>query len=237
MSCSFQESVALVMISFLNDWKVVKSKLRFGFRDARTKWWLSDKTFIPLAESITEAVKGICENVIPPHIEVVKRTVFELTERKNVLRINHPKGSEQFFIVKVFLGDRKNLSTDGKDISTARKKLRYRLRCSIYSLNEVARLLRAGNRGINTPKVFGYGHFQGHLYFVKASIIILEDLGDSTLEKMLLRVESEEERSRIFLRTVPLFVSLFKAHCNHIDVNNHAIILTGNKSESIPYFI
>lgn len=214
-----------MIIPFLNDWKVVKSKLSTGFCDTRTKWWLSNKTFAPLAKSTTDAVRDILEDVIPPHVEILKRAVFELTERKIIFRITHPESSEKFFIVKVFLGDRRNLTADGKHKTTVRIKLRYRLRSSIYSLNEVARLFRARDKGINTPKVYGYGHIYGLLRLVDASVIIMEDLHDLSPIKKLLLKGTDNERHQIFMRTIPLFVSLYNAGCNHINVNSGAIML------------
>jgi tRNA A-37 threonylcarbamoyl transferase component Bud32 len=224
-------------IPLLNERKLVKTKLNFEFSDMRTRWWLRDETLVPLAKSTADAVRDILEDVIPARVKILKRTIFERSERKNVFRINNPESSEQFFVVKVFFGDRKSNAAEGNHKNTARIKLRYRLRSSRYSLNEVANLFRATDKGINTPRVYGYGHLRGRLRLVKASIIILEDLGASTLENMLMQAESEEERSRIFLQTVPLFVSLFRAHCNHIDVNNNAIILADYESKSVPYLL
>jgi tRNA A-37 threonylcarbamoyl transferase component Bud32 len=224
-------------ILLLNERKLVRTNLDFKFTYRRTKWWLRDETCVTLAESTADAVTGILEDIIPPHIEILKRAILEGTERKTVLRINHPKGSRQFFVVKVFLGDRKSNVAQGSCKNTARIKLRYRFRCARYSLDEVANILRARDKAINTPRVYGYGHLGGTLCLVKSSIIILQDLGSSTLKNMLIQAESERERSKIFLRTVPLFVSLFRARCNHIDVNNNAIIMADYESKSVPYLL
>jgi len=212
-------------VSALSDWKIIRRRLESVCTHKGAKWWLKDSAFAPAAESTARAVKDIMQGSVPPHAKIVKRTSFKNTERKILFAINYPETSEHTFIAKVFLGDRISKATADNGADTLRINPRYRLRCSRDSLNEVANLLRADERHINTPIVYGYGRIKGALGLAKASVIILEYLGDSTVDNLLRQTASEEERSKIFMRTIPVFVSLYNARCNHIDVNSGAIML------------
>ncbi len=221
----------------ISEWKIIKARLKSARTHKKAKWWLKDDNLTLAAESTADAVKDIIQGNIPPHAKIIKRTSFRQTERKILFTINYPEGSEHSFVVKVFLGDRihKAAAHNGDDV--VRINLRYRLRCSRNSLNEAVNLLRADERHINTPIVYGYGRIKGALGLAKASVIILEYLGDSTVDSLLKQAGSEEECSRIFMCTVPLFASLFWANCNHIDVNSRGVILSEQNSKCIPYLL
>ena len=175
------------------------------FRDSlKAKWWLRDESLAPLAKSVEGTIRNITHHELRSSVEI-----FKLTDRKTVFRVEYPNGSGPSYVVKAFLLTR----------------FEHRFKYHRYGLNEVVNLLTAIDRGINTPKVYGYGHIYGPLRFVKASIIIMEDLhGLSPIKKLLLK-GTDNERHQIFIRTIPLFVSLYNAGCNHIDVNNEAIML------------
>ena len=185
--------------------RIIKSILKFRYEDSRkVKWWLRDESLAPLAQSIADTIRNITHHALRSSVEI-----FKLTDRKAVFRVEYPNGSGPSFIAKAFLLSR----------------FEHRFKYHRYGLNEVVNLLTAMDRGINTPKVYGYGHIYGLLRLVEASVIILEDLpGLSPIKKLLLK-GTDNERHQIFMRTIPLFVSLYNAGCNHIDVNSGAIML------------
>ena len=185
--------------------RIIKSVFKFRYADSRkTKWWLRDESVSPLTRSIGDTIRNIAHHEIYSDVEILK-----LTERKAVFRIEHPNGLGSSFVAKAFLLSR----------------LEHRFKYHRYGLNEAANLLTAMDRGINTPKIYGYGHICGMLGIVDASVIIMEDLsGLSTVKKLLLK-GTDEERHHIFMRTIPTFVSLYNAGCNHMDVNCESIML------------
>jgi hypothetical protein len=190
---------------FLNKQRLIKSVLKIRYEDSRnSKWWLRDKSLAPLAQSIEGTIRNINHHELQSSIQI-----FKLTVRKAVFRVEHPNGSGPSFVAKAFL------------LSRVKDRFKYHR----YGLNEVVNLLTAMDRGINTPKVYGYGHIYGLLRLVEASVIIMEDLPNLSPIKKLLLKGTYDEHHQIFMRTIPLFVSLYNAGCNHIDVNSGAIML------------
>ena len=192
--------------------RIMKSALKCRCRDSsRVKWWLKDESVTPVAQSVATAIMEITNQTVPSNTEIIKSS-----ERKSVFRMEHPQHPAQSFIAKVFLLNR----------------FEHRLKYYKYGLDETANLIRAKARGINSPEVYGYGHIYDMLGLVKVSIIILEDLRHLSPIGVLMRAKSEDERSRVFMRTVPLFVRLYEAGCNHIDVNSGAVMLSDRDLDS-----
>jgi len=192
------------MLSFSKK-RIIKSALKFRYEDSgKVKWWLRDKSLAFLAQSIAGTIRNITHHELQSNVEI-----FKLSDRKAVFRVEYLNGPVPSYVTKAFLLSR----------------FEHRFKYHRYGLNEVANLLTAMDRGINTPKVYGYGHIYGLLRLVEASIIIMEDLHDLLPIKTLLLKGTDNERHQIFMRTVPLFVSLYNAGCNHIDVNSGAIML------------
>jgi len=193
--------------------KTIKTILKFEYNDSRrVRWWLKDETFVPVAKSIEAAVRDIESNVIPDNIKILKRSVFKHTERKTVFSIQHPQNPERLFVAKIFF------------LVHTSHKLNYRL----YGLDEAANSIQARTKGISTPEIYGCGHIYNKLGFVKASVVIFEILRHVTTIGELMRIGPYSERAEILMSTVPLFISLYKANCNHIDVNHSAVVMSGN---------
>ncbi len=197
--------------------RIINSVLGFKYTDSqRLKWWLKDETLVPVALSITETVRNINEHALRPEIEI-----FKLNERKAVFRMKHPHITKKSFVAKVFFLNR----------------LEHRLKYHKYGLDEASNLLKATDRGINTPNVYGYGHINNALGLVKTSVIILEDLpGLSPLNKVM-DEKGKDECSDVFMRTTPLFISLYRANCNHVDVNSGAVMLCSQNSDPSVYLL
>lgn len=191
--------------------------MKFKYTDSRKlRWWLEDETLVPAALSITEVIRNINEHILRPDIEI-----FKLNERKAVFRVECPHITKKSFVAKVFFLNR----------------LKNGLKYHKYGLDEVANLIRAADRGINTPNVYGYGHINNALGLVKASVIILEDLrGLLSLDKIMNKTR-EDERPGVLMCTIPLFVSLYRAGCNHIDMNNGAVMLCEQNLNSSVYLL
>jgi len=170
-------------------------------------WWFRDETFISMTQLIVEMFRRITEGPIKENVRV-----FKLNDRKAVFRIEHPEDSRQAFVAKVSFYHR----------------IKHRFRFRKYALNEVANLLKARTLGINAPLVCGFGSINDVLGLPEASIIITEYLPCVSTIDLLKDTESEAERNQMFMDTIPLFVSLYKANCNHIDVTGRNVLLSDN---------
>jgi hypothetical protein len=190
----------------LNKRRIIKNALNFEFRDSsKSKWWLKDESLVPTAQSITETIRNITNHSLRPNTEF-----FKLTDRKAVFRVKPPEDSGRSLVAKAFLLPR----------------LEHRFKYHKYGLDEVANLLKAADRSINAPRVYGYGHIYGLFRLVEANVVISEELlGLSPIKNLLLK-GTDNERHQIFMRTIPLFVSLYTAGCYHIDVNSGAVMLS-----------
>jgi tRNA A-37 threonylcarbamoyl transferase component Bud32 len=190
--------------------RILKTVLKFKYIGVRrARWLLREQNLAAFADSIVDIVRGILGKDIHPDIEVLK-----LTRRKAVFRAKNPEYPEKTFVVKAFFLNH----------------FSHRLNYHLYGLDEAANLIQARARGINTPDVYGYSDIRDTLGFVKTSIIILESLNDLCPIGPLMRTMKEAERTKIFMSTIPLFISLYKANCNHIDISSSAIMLSNHNA-------
>ena len=104
--------------------------------------------------------------------------------------------------------------------------------------SEAANLIIAAGRGLNVPKVYGYGSVYDSFWLTKMTIVILEDLSGYISVDELLKLNSGDEQKigEILSRTIPVFVDLYNAKCNNIEINLHAIML-GDKGSSPDAFV
>lgn len=197
--------------------RIVKSALKSTYKDSKSiKWWLEDESLIPVARSVATAVKQITNHAVPPNIKI-----FKLNQRKAVFRIEPSQDERRSFVAKVHL------------LNRFEDSFKYHK----YGLDEAVNLLKARDKGINTPKVYGYGHIHNLLKLVKASVIILEDLSGLLPIGNLLREGTNSKRHQMFMWTIPLFVSLYNAGCNHTDVNSGAVMLCEHNLNSAVYLL
>lgn len=203
----------------MNKRRIITSALKFRHGDSRrVKWWLKDESLIPVTQSVVAAIRDITKQDVRPNIKIIKQN-----ERKTVFRMEYPQDARQSFIAKVFFLN----------------SVKHRFKYYKYGLDETANLLRARNRGINTPEVYGYGNIHDMFGLVKTSVIILEDLQGQGLSPIgvLMRTKSEDERSEVFMRSVSLFAKLYETGCNHIDVNSGAVMLSEDHLDSEVYLL
>lgn len=204
--------------------RILMTALGFEYSDSqRAKLWLCDKSLIPLAQSVPPAIDTYSESASSQDVEVIKRD-----KRRLVLRINLSQSGEESFIVKVF------------PLRCLRHRLKYHsMKYDRFAFGEAANLLIAARRGLNVPKVYGYGCIYGSSRLIKKDILILEDLAPRTSVGELLKLNKgdEEKCAKIFSRTIPIFVDLYKAKCNHIGSNISAIMLGDEKSKQDDFIL
>jgi hypothetical protein len=197
--------------------RILRPALRFKYSGLHGEtWWLRDQSLVVLGESVVDVVRGIISKVAPPDIEMLKSA-----KRKTIFRVKNPENSQETFVVKVFFLNH----------------FSHRLSYHLYGLDEAANLIQAKGRGINTPETYGYCHVYDSFGLVRASVLILEDLHNLSPVGELMSTMSESECSKIFMNTVPLFVSLYRANCNHIDVNSNAVMVGNNSSDCSLYLL
>ncbi|UCE36783.1 MAG: hypothetical protein JSW00_14895 [Thermoplasmata archaeon] len=102
-----------------------------------------------------------------------------------------------------------------------------------YGFAETANLIIARNRGINVPRVYGYGRIYGPFGLINKDMVILEDLAHLTSVDELLRLNRGDDKkcAKILSQTIPVFVSLHKAKCNIVYILSDAIMFSGEDSE------
>lgn len=197
--------------------RIVKSALKFTYNDSkRTKWWLRDESLIPVTQSVVAAIRDINKQTGPSNVKIIKWRKLKI-----VFRIEDSEGVAQSFIVKAYL------------LSRFKHRLKYRRR----GLNEVANLIRAKRRGINTPDVYGYGRINDIFGLVTVSIIIMEDLcGRSAIDE-LMHTRPQDECSRMLISTVSLFSKLYRGACNLFDMNGGSVMLCEHALDSEAFLV
>ncbi|MGB2807277.1 MAG: hypothetical protein WBC22_06030 [Sedimentisphaerales bacterium] len=157
----------------MNKRRIIKNALSFEFRDSsNARWWLKDESLVPEAQSIAETIRNITNHSLRLNTEF-----FKLTDRKAVFRVKPPEGSERSLVAKAFLLTR----------------LEHRFKYHKYTLDEVANLLKAADKGINAPRVYGYGHIYSLFRLVEANVVVSEDLlGLSPIKNLLLKGTDNE---------------------------------------------
>ena len=177
---------------------------------------MRDESLIPVTQSVAAAIRGISKPTGPSNVEIIKWRKLKI-----VFRIEGSEGLAQSFIVKAYL------------LSRFKHRLKYRRR----GLNEVANLIRAKRRGINTPDVYGYGRINDIFGLVTVSIIILEDLcGRSAIDE-LMHTRPQDECSRMLISTVSLFSKLYRGACNLFDMNGGSVMLCESALDSEAFLV
>ena len=173
------------------------------------------------AEKALEAAKIMkSESAYPP---IRDSTCLQSSRRRVVLRCSMSYNSRATCVMKiVFLPGLKH-------------KLRYR-RCG---LSEAANLVRARQLGIRVPVVYGCGELLSRWRIPVAAAVLMEDLADYRSANEQLR---KAQKNRILAHTIfdsalPLFVGVYRACCNHIDMHSHNVMLPVNDVGSMPALV
>ena len=191
----------------------IESTLNVVHRDGLSgyMWWVREPGQVALAASVGAVLERILAGDRREDVHL-----FKANDRKLVFRFNVPGGAGGSVIAKVFM----------------LKKLRKRLAYRRYALDEAGNLLRARAVGIRVPEVIGYGHLRSRFGLVKVGVVILEDLHDRLPVGAVLERKPPCERYAILQRTSSLFMSLYRAACDHIDVNSQGVMLSEHDADS-----
>jgi len=192
---------------------IVKASLGRLYRDAEGgKWHLQSDALIPAVAAFHAAHRAIRRRPEDP-----PEAVYKWTERRLVFRFPANGGGETL-VAKGFL----------------LKHPRQRIKSYRYGLEETANLLMAAQRGVSVPAIYGYGILYGKSRLPNANFLLLECLSDYELVGDLLKKAkgNPAECRAILMRTIPTFVSLYKAGCNHIDIHTKTIMM--HKDADLP---
>lgn len=204
----------------MNKSRLIKDVLRFKHRHSKTaSFRLQDEDLVPVAESVLSAIDMYDQRVAQHNV----RTLKHCAGKRLVFCINTPSTAGATFVVKVF------------PLRRVKHRLRYHwTKYSRYAFNEAANLIIAAERGVKVPQVYGYGCIYDSYRLTKASLVILECLAEYTPANELLELNREDEKEcvRILDSTIPVFISLHKAHCNIVYILSDAILLNGNNSDA-----
>ena len=203
--------------------KLVQDALKFRYRHSKeARFWLKDESIVPVAQSVLSIIDKHYEPLSEPNIEILRRHCRGSSLRKLAFRIECKESPGKSYVVKVF------------PLRCLKHRLKYhRMRHHRFGFGEAANLLIANERGLKVPKVYGYGHIYGSYWLVKTSIVIVEYLAhQSSIEELLKSCGQDQNKcAQILNHTVPIFAGLYKAKCNHIDVNLGAIMFSLEDSQ------
>ena len=96
-----------------------------------------------------------------------------------------------------------------------------------FALGEAANMITAARRGLDVPRVYGYGYTRGRSGIIKTDVLIMDDLTSCVPVGELLErhAANRDTCEEILNGAARIFTGLFRAGCNHIDVNPGAILL------------
>ena len=202
----------------MNKLKLIKTALKFKYRHSKkAAFWLKNENVVPMAQSAVSVIDKINGSALLYDVEIIKHG-----SKRLLFRVNSSSSLKKSFIVKVYL------------LRHLKYKLKYhRIKYDRFSFSEATNLIAAGKRGLDVPKVYGYGHIYGCFWLIKMSIVIMEDLANYTSVRELLKLNKGDEKkcAQILSRTIPIFVSLYKTKCNHVDMNPGSIMLSNENSK------
>ncbi|MGA2171714.1 MAG: lipopolysaccharide kinase InaA family protein [Sedimentisphaerales bacterium] len=185
--------------------------LGFRYDDSHnSRWWLKDKSVVPAVRSVLTAIDECDGPSTHPDCEILKQLPDRL-----ILRVRPPDSAPQSFVAKISL------------LPHLRERLKYHImKNDRFGFAEAANLIIAAQRGLTVPGVYGYGRIYGPFGLIRKSIVILEDLAHHvTIGKLLdLNRQNQSRCADMLGWTIPVFVGLYNANCNHIDVNLNSIM-------------
>lgn len=194
--------------------RTVASALPCVVRDGRWQWRLHDKSWGGRARDVLSQLERLERGDVTdsqPFKRNDRKIVFRLQGDPSVDRGHADAAPQTALIVKAFL------------LTTLRKRLKHHR----FGLNEASNMLTAAQRGLPTPRLFGYGQRRTRLGLPDRQVLLIESLDAHTaLLDLLQPIREERDAVRDLLaRTTPLFTSLYHAGCLHIDVNAANVML------------
>ncbi|MBT3379580.1 MAG: hypothetical protein HN742_22300 [Lentisphaerae bacterium] len=165
-----------------------------------TRWLLQSEAWRPMAEGVSRHIAGV-----PSGLTV---TQLKLEKNRDIFRCST---TDRTCVAKTF----------------PMKSLKQRLsRYRRYGPLEAANLIEARRRGINAPEVHGFGwRSRGPLIY--RTIVLMEDLGSHvTLSSLVGGADSTTPRGSLLETIADLLLDLYRAGCNHIDLNPNNILIS-----------
>ena len=178
---------------------------RFG-----ATWHLADSRWAAVAESVSRVARAAGQAMPLGDVQVLCER-----GRRRVLRMATHESEHATVVAKLFT------------LSSFHRRVLYRaMGYNRYALGEATNLMTAAQRGLPVPRVYGYGHAQGRWCLIQTDFLLIEDLASCASVGQLLDRHAADRGlcAEIIDRTIPIFVGLFRAGCNHIDVNPDAIL-------------
>jgi hypothetical protein len=177
----------------------------------RSSWMLKDESFV---QTVKHSLPVIGGKAIDNDMYI--STLIKKEDNRHVFRIDSQNDSNSY-IFKVF------------PLCCLRHRFKYHhmtRQHGRFAYGEAIALLKASAKGIRVPEVYGYGTISGRSNLIKKSILIIECLSHHTPIGDLLELNSHDQGKclSILKRSIPLYVQLYSAACNHISVNSGAIM-------------
>lgn len=177
-------------------------------------WWCRDEQQLQHLSHVIDAFENPALPKSADKIDAIK-----VKKNRRILRL---RDAEHSMIIKGF------------DFSDSIGKQLYRHR--LYALDEALGLLLANERGISVPAVLAYGEKRNGLRTL-ASIVVMEDIQDSFHPVDIFRGDTSHDLTiqNALNRITPLFLQVFHAGCNHIDLHGTSFLFhrSDNKQDKV----
>lgn len=206
----------------MNKSKIIKEVLGFKHKASdKVVFWLKSPDIMPQVNFFASTLEKYGQSRLPSNIECIKPV------HKRLVFVVKPSAiNEKGFVAKVFT------------LNKLRIRLKYCwMKYNRYKFAEVANLIIASKRGIKVPQVYGYGRINSPFGLIKKDIILLEYLNHHTSVEALLKknMGNKEKCIDILDRTIPVFVSFYKAKCNNLDINPGSIMFDLKNPDTEPF--
>lgn len=204
--------------------ETIQNILTFKYKNSQRELFsLKEESYIPMAQAALETIKAHNQSLpMPANVKVLKNE-----DRRFVFRITSDcTGSgPKTFILKVF------------PFNHLRHKIQYywkRHSQSRFGFGEASALLTAAKRGLNVPEVYGHGRINDIFGQIKTDMILMQDINNHTEIGKLLETNHKDQAKcvEILNHVTPIFVKLYEASCNNIDMNLGAIMLANTPEHS-----
>ena len=122
---------------------------------------LRNENLLPVAQSVLSVIDDSEESPLPDNFQLLKGAIGD----RAVLRVKPSQFNEKSYVVKVC------------PVFRFKDRLKYPvMKTRTLGFSEAANLIIAAGRGLNVPKVYGYGSVYDSFWLTKMTIVILEDL-------------------------------------------------------------
>ncbi len=182
---------------------------RFG-----TVWHMANRDMVTAAELVSQVAAAPPGSILPAGVDILRQQ-----QRRQVLRVTPREADRTAFVAKIFR------------LSSFYRRVHHQFAgYNRFALGEAVNLITARRRGLDVPRVYGYGYARDRLGIIKADLVIMENLTSCVpVGELFERHAGNRDACEDILNRVSrIFTALYGAGCNHIDVNPGAILLDRN---------